>query len=90
MIFYFLGLFSLRDLLPLGAIRDLLLFGSFRFLGTFGFFSYCRQLGLKGLQSCFKVLTENDSFMNRIVIEFLLFLAIFLEGYTIKNFTLEV
>ena len=53
MIFYFLGLFSLRDLLPLGAIRDLLLFGSFRFLGTFGFFSYCRQLGLKGLQSCF-------------------------------------
>ena len=53
MIFYFLGLFSLRDLLPLGAIRDLLLFGSFRFLGTFGFFSYCRQLGLKGLQSCY-------------------------------------
>ena len=38
MILYFLGLFSLRDLLPLGAIRDLLLFGSFRFLGTYGDF----------------------------------------------------
>ena len=68
MIFYFLGLFSLRDLLPLGAIRDLLLFGSFRFLGTFGFFSYCRQLGLKGLQSYSKLSSFIACFREKYVI----------------------
>ena len=57
---YPLGHFTLWGPLTLGAfcpqghfaLHDLLLFESFRLFGNFGFFSYCRQLGLKGLQSC--------------------------------------
>ena len=44
-----MGLFSHFGSLPFEVI------GSFRLLGTL-FFSYCRQLGLKGLQSCFHLL----------------------------------
>ena len=61
---YPMGHFTLWGPLPLGsfcpqgpfALHDLLLFGSFRLFRTFGFFSYCRQMGLKGLQSCFHIL----------------------------------
>ena len=57
---YPLGHFTLWGPLTLGAfcpqgpfaLHDLLLIGSFRLFGSFGFFSYCRQQGLKGLQSC--------------------------------------
>ena len=42
-----LGLFAHLGSLPFDKI------GTFRLLGTL-FFPYCRQLGLKGLQSCFE------------------------------------
>ena len=69
---YPLGHFTLWGPLTLGAfcpqghfaLHDLLLFESFRLFGNFGFFSYCRQLGLKGLQSCF----SNHSMLKGAVI----------------------